>query len=254
MIQLFNTIIIFAVLSNTSVFAQKKLINADKFGNLYFVENNQLVKRDTLLNKLCSFSDGNINSDITIDANNPLTPIIYKPTTRKIIWLDKYCTEISSLSFDNTQLDIAVAFCSSAEQGFWIITSDYFSIIKAENNGSVITKSILPEFFNSLTYSQIAPIMTEANKNIYIYHPDFGLGIFDLYGTFKNVINELDGTDFITGRSTLGIIKDSEIVVIDINTLERNTIQKDSTAKKYFYIKDSLYYIDSKHMIHKIAQ
>jgi len=160
----------------------------DGFGNLYIVQNSELIKINTSNNKelvYSNFSSGKISS---IDPSDPFRILVYYKDFNRILFLDKNLTEImSSISLDDKGIYNALSVCQSVNGGFWVLDQNSAQLLYLDKSLNIVKKSaVIQEIFDQNTDTKQA-FMLEKNDYIYMGFESAGVMQFDSYGTYIKV-------------------------------------------------------------------
>ena len=166
---------------------QKSHIEIDGFGNMYVVNNNEIIKYNAtgLLQK--KFSTKRYGKIDFVDAMNPLKILVYYKDFQQIMFLDDQLTETSSMiSIETLGYEQTSVVCSSTNNSFWLydkqnnellrFNSELKALVKTGNLKRILDIDIKPNF------------MQEHNNYIYLNCPSEGILVFDIYGTFYKTI------------------------------------------------------------------
>ena len=190
----------------------KSHVEIDDFGNVYLINDNEIVKYNPLGILQKKFSTKRYGKIDFVDAMNPLKILVYYKDFQQIMFLDDQLTETSSMiSIETLGYEQTSVVCSSSNNSFWLFdkqnnellrfNSDLKSLVKTGNLKRILDIDIKPNF------------MQEHNNYIYLNCPNEGILVFDIYGTFYKTI-------------PLKNLKEFNIVNGDVFYFENNTLKQ----------------------------
>lgn len=166
---------------------QKSNVEIDGFGNMYIINNNEIIKYNTVGVLQKKFSTKRYGKIDFVDAMNPLKILVYYKDFQQILFLDNQMTESSNMiSIEKLGYEQTSLVCSSSNNSFWLydkqnnelsrFDAELKSLVKTGNLKRILDIDIKPNF------------MQEHNNYIYLNCPNEGILVFDIYGTFYKTI------------------------------------------------------------------
>ena len=166
----------------------------DKLGNFYFYKDQEIIKLspegDTLFQN-SNKTSGNIHF---IDAQNPLSVLVFYKNQSLVSVLDNTLSEKSApvdLShFDLYQVELVSS--SMDNDHIWIYNQENTTLLKL--NRTLGTTQEIGNLHNLLEIDIEPNYMVETNDNLYLNNPETGILVFDKFGTYYKTIpvKELD--------------------------------------------------------------
>jgi hypothetical protein len=166
---------------------KKSHVEVDAFGNIYVINNDEIIKYnvDGILQK--KFSTKRYGKIDVVDAMNPLKVLVYYKDFQQILFLDNQLTASSNMiSLESLGHEQSSLVCSSSNNSFWIydkqnnelcrFDSELKSLVKTGNLKRILDVDIKPNY------------MQEHNNYVYLNCPNEGILVFDIYGTFYKTI------------------------------------------------------------------
>ncbi len=171
--------------------------STDGFGNLYIVQNSELIKINTNDNKklvYSNFSSGKISS---IDPTDPFRILVYYKDFNKILFLDKNLTEIMSpITLDDKGIYNVISVCQSVNGGFWVLDQNSAQLLYLDRSLNIVKKSaVIEEIYDQNTDTKQA-FMLEKNDYIYVGFENTGVMQFDSYGVYIKTFPLFNFTNF----------------------------------------------------------
>jgi len=160
-------------------------ISQDKLGNIYKITDMKIVKYSSELDTIQSnsiFSSGTISS---LDTRNPMQLMLFYKQQQEIQLLDNTLSQTNKINLQFFEW-IDLACLSNRDNAFWLYSMTTQSLIKTDKNGKVTSR------FNNigqLVQRDILPTqLTEYNNQVYLFDPNQGLFVFDLFGNYTKRI------------------------------------------------------------------
>lgn len=224
-------------------------IEIDAFGNIYEMNQNEVIKYNSLGVLQKKFSTKRYGTIDVLDVTNPLKILAYYKDFQQIIFLDNQLTATSNMiSLESMGYEQTNVICSSSNNSFWIFdkqnnellrfNADLKPLVKTGNLKRILDININPTFIQ------------EHNNYVYLNCPNEGILVFDIYGTYyKTVpIKQLKEFRIING----------DIFYYQNNTLKQyqpstfNTIEKpfpDTLIKTVYWQNNKFYKLYSDSLI-----
>ena len=169
------------------------VISQDKLGNIYQISEMKIVKYSDKLDTLRTnsiFSSGTITS---LDTRNPMQLMLFYKQQQEIILLDNTLSETNKIKLNFFEW-IDLACMSNRDNAFWLYSITTQSLIKTDKNGKVTNR------FNNigqLVKRDINPTqLLEYNNQVYLFDPNQGLFVFDLFGNYVKRI-QLENAEIV---------------------------------------------------------
>lgn len=223
-------------------------ISVDNLGNIFVVNDSELIKFDSKGKKCASFSNSMLGSISLIDVTNPLRILLFYNDFNQILFLDRELAEIGNeidlYEYSDNETKVV---CSSINGGFWIYNSDENQVIYISESGKKTNKSILlNSFYNGITPSKIL----EYNNNLYLLYPEFGVLNLDRNGQFRKKISISGIIDFQFSQNLLIYTKESGLFSFQfLKKEDRLIFQSENLAQEKYIIKNNKLYISNKKSI-----
>jgi hypothetical protein len=171
--------------------------STDGFGNLYIVQNSELIKINISDGKklvYSNFSSGKISS---IDPADPFRILVYYKDFNKIVFLDKNLTEIiSPITLDDKGIYNAISVCQSVNGGFWVLDQNSAQLLYLDKSLNIVKKSaVIEEIYDQNTDTKQA-FMLEKNDYIYVGFENAGVMQFDSYGVYIKTFPTINFANF----------------------------------------------------------
>lgn len=100
---------------------KKNHVEVDAFGNIYLINDNEIVKYNSLGVLQKKFSTKRYGKIDFVDAMNPLKILVYYKDFQQILFLDNQLTASSNMiSLESLGHEQSSLVCSSSNNSFWI--------------------------------------------------------------------------------------------------------------------------------------
>ena len=171
--------------------------STDGFGNLYIVQNSELIKININDNTKAVFSNISSGAITSIDPSDPFRILVYYKDFNKVLFLDKNLTEITSpISLDDKGIFNTVSVCQSVNGGFWVLDQNTAQLIYINKSLNIVKKSaVIQEIYDQNTDTKQA-FMLEKNDYIYVGFENAGVMQFDSYGVYIKTFPLINSANF----------------------------------------------------------
>ncbi|MFT3846613.1 MAG: hypothetical protein QM725_16255 [Lacibacter sp.] len=225
---LFITQVLFA---QDSVYQQAKTIEGDyidftvdNLGNYYLLtKNNQLKKLNSNGDSLAVFNDVRRYGKLySIDAANPLKILLYYKSFSTVVVLDRFLNNVNSIDLRKQNIFQAKAIAQSYDNNVWVYDEQNNKLKKIGEDGAVLNETVdLRSIFDEVP----SPVkIIDQEGFVYLYDPEKGVYVFDIFGTFKTKISYLGLTDLtVVGKTLIGI-EQQEIIAYTSGTLSEKRL------------------------------
>ncbi len=249
----FRIVLLFAIFYygiNNSIVAQPKVefncvsnfIEVDNFGNIYAVNQTELIKY-SLTGKLLHRYSNQINGVITsVDVTNPLRIVLFCRESNTITFLNQQLAPIAEPIdiYDITGVEAENAGAST-EGGFWMYS--------AENQSAMLFNKQLKKIQESQNLSNWVKAdsikyIKEQNQKLYLVLPQ-KVVVLDLFGSYLSTIHFNDAKNIRVGVNKISYQKNGVLFVYDM-LLKAETeidIRFAKGATYSFYYNNSVYVV-----------
>ncbi len=218
----------------------------DVLGNLYLVNETELIKYNSELEKQATFSNLSYGEITSIDASDAMNLLVFYEDFAKVLFLDntlslkKSAIDLSDLGFPNASLA-----CLSYNNAFWIFDPVNQELIRinqfleiGERTGNL----------NQIINIEIEPNqLFESGDHVYLKDSKKGIFVFDRYGGFLKRMPFLNVDDLqIEGENTLKYLRNDTTFSYNMKSLQSDTtIYEFHSIKKVipFSNQEGYYYI-----------
>lgn len=174
------------------VMEQPGIAAADYIGN-YYVQNNSDLwmfnRFDTLYRKFSIISLAELTQ---IDASNALKIQLYYRELGKVLYIDNNISDFTNaVSLNEMGLAQATQLCASFDNGFWAYLPSTMSLYRYDQQmNRVVDIESVSRF---MKIADLEPVfMKEYSNSVYLYFPDYGLVVFDIFGAYVQTISTGD--------------------------------------------------------------
>jgi hypothetical protein len=221
--------------------AKAEIVLSNTLGNIYSVNENNLILYNNEGQKLFSYSNSFLGNISFVDVSDPMRILLYFKDFNKVVFLSNKLTEIGSpIELDNAGYSQVSACCTSNSGGFWIFDSQKFQLIRLNNNLVADREgTIIQSIYNKS--ENIAVKLIEESDQIYMSIPQIGILIFDKFGVYKKTIPLIGIKYFqIIGDKIIYLSENKLCSYSLTNNAEIQTIQLDLKIKSVSVYKNLL--------------
>lgn len=209
-----------------AVFTQVKSIEGDyidftidNLGNYYLLsKNNQLKKVNANGDSMGVFNDVRRYGKLySIDATNPLKVLLYYKNFATVVVLDRFLNMINTVDLRKQNIFQVKAIAQSYDNNIWLYDEQSSKLKKIADDGRTISETV--EFRMFMDDVPSPTHIFDQDGFVYLYDPEKGIYVFDIYGSFKNKISYTGLTDLgIFGKTIVGI-DDQQLIAYTTGTL-----------------------------------
>ena len=196
-----------------------KFITSDYLGNVYAIDDNEIVKYSPAGIQISSFSDKSAGTITSVDASNPLRVQVYYQDFGQISYLDDVLSLIGSqISLIDLGLDQATLSCSSWDDGIWLYDPQDFELKRL---GSNLRLSHQSGNINQLVGIELNPnFIIEKNNFVYLNDPLIGILVFDQFGTYYKTLPVRGIDKFQVGGEQVFYLSDAKLMSYNMKSFE----------------------------------
>jgi hypothetical protein len=193
---------------------QGDFIRSDELGNIFLVDDNQLIKYSPMGEKLHTYTNL-YSGDITfIDIQDPFKVFIYYQAFGQVEFLDHSLSLTSStIDLNSLGLSLATLACASYQGAFWVYDPMNFELIRITQGLQISERSGNLQQVTGFTPEP--NYMLERDNYLYLNDPATGILIFDKYGSYFKTIPVKDLTSFQVFDNKLIYIEKDTISIYD---------------------------------------
>lgn len=214
-----NLFIAVAVMAQQSAFTAAKSVTGeyvdftvDNLGNYFLLsKNNQLKKLNANGDSVAVFNDvrryGKLHS---IDAANPLKVLLYYKNFTTILVLDRFLNMVNSIDLRKQNIFQVKAIAQSYDNNIWVYDEQESKLKKIGEDGKVLTETV--DFRIIFDEAPTPTQIFDQDGFVYLYDPEKGIYVFDIYGSFKTKLSYTGLKDVtVVGKTIIGIEQQSLI-------------------------------------------
>lgn len=193
---------------------QGDFIRSDELGNIFLVQDNQLIKFDPSGNILHTFSNLYSGNITFIDTQDPFKILVFYEAFGQIEFLD-HSLSLASSSINLNMLDLSLAtmVCSSYQGAFWVYNPSNFELVRVNQGLEISERS--GNLQQVIGYTPEPNYMLERDNYLYLNDPATGILIFDKYGSYYKTIPVKDLKSFQVFNRKLIYISGDDINIYD---------------------------------------
>jgi len=171
-------LILFIAMGNAN--GQCSFVQADKFDNVWVVNNHKVICFDKQFKKIGSYSNILLGNPTYIDVLDPFRILVFYQGSQSVVILNNAVAEISEpIKLQDKGISDANLVCRSNKGGFWIFNRNRWEIIYFDSGFNPTSEKIIPD----ITFSDTRPTFIQENKGIlYLAFQNKGICRFDSFG------------------------------------------------------------------------
>jgi hypothetical protein len=190
----------------------------DNLENLYFYNNNSILKTSKQLSKIVTFDNKSFGNISYIDVSDPFRILVFYKDINRLVFLDNYFAELRDpIVLDDLSLYNVDVVCSSSQGGFWVYDSQ-------NSQAVLINKDLVKVQEGTNLYSLVgqskAKKIKETNNYLFIQFENNQIIVLDKFGNFYKKINIPDIIFFDALNDDIYVVLSTHIDVIKINSEE----------------------------------
>jgi len=197
-------------------------IRSDELGNVFLVNDNQLVKYNStgaVMHTYSNLYSGNISF---VDTHDPFKILVYYRAFGQVEFLDQSLSLASStISLTMLNLSLATLVCSSYQGAFWVYDPINFELVRVSQALEINERSGNLQQVTGFTPDP--NYMLERDNYLYLNDPVNGIMIFDKYGSYYKTIPVKGLTSFQVFNRKLIYIEGDDISIYDTRLNEVST-------------------------------
>ena len=208
-----------------AVMTKGDFIRSDELGNVFLVDDNQLIKYSSEGKKLHSYTNL-YSGDITfVDTHDPFKILLYYRSFGQVEFLDHTLSLASStIDLNSLGLSLATLVCASYQGAFWVYDPMNFELVRisaglevSERTGNLVQVTGLNPEPNYLL---------ERDNFLYLNDPEIGIMMFDKYGTFYKTVPVKGLNSFQVFNNRIIYTEEEKIFIYDVklNELSSTTL------------------------------
>ena len=197
--------------------------NVDNLGNYYLLsKNNQLKKLSSKGDSVGVFNDVRRYGKLySMDVTNPLKCLLYYRNFSTVVVLDRFLNTVNTIDLRKQNIFQVKAIAQSYDNKIWLYDEQNNKLKKIGDDGVVLMETPdLRTIFNEVP----SPVsLTDQDGYVYLYDPEKGLYVFDIYGSFKTKVSYTGLTDVTVIGKTFAGRRNGSLLTYTIGTLTERT-------------------------------
>ncbi|NVO10075.1 MAG: hypothetical protein HXX16_08960 [Bacteroidales bacterium] len=167
-------------ITKSNAIGQCSFIQADKFDNVWVVNNHEVICFDKQFKKIGSYSNILLGNPTYIDALDPFRVVVFYQGSQSVVILNNSVAQISEpIKLQDKGISDANLVCRSNKGGFWIFNRNRWEILYFDSGFNPTGEKIIPD----ITFSDTRPTFIQENEGIlYLAFQNKGICRFDSFG------------------------------------------------------------------------
>lgn len=199
-------------------------ITTDNLGNLYIIKNDVLEKYNSKGDLLKTYSNKSLGKIEQVDASNAMKIVVFYKNFRQVLLLDNMLAPVSeTIRLDNYNLEQSTLICISHTNGIWFFDNTKQSLVRMDN---LMQKTVETLNLNNMIGEELAPnYMLEANNLLYLNNPNFGIYVFDVFGSYFKTIPIKNLNSFQVTDGNIVYYKDNQLYTYNSKLIEESSFE-----------------------------
>ncbi len=207
---------------------QVKFFDIDILGQVIVISNSDEVRiTNPIQRRMVPYQNDILGNLTHVDVANPQRICLFYHDNQTIVLLDDALSEIKLIDLgDWSYYDIS-AVAVSNDNGFWLYNEIEQNIIKVNDEGVEVTRSL---DFRDINMADVKVIqMKERNNELYLLTENYGLMIFDNFGQYVKSIPYLKGVrDIQFLKNRMIYVRDGAGAAYDRKAIEEYSLKLDT--------------------------
>lgn len=198
-------------------------MDTDPLGYVYLVRGETITRYTPDGKKINQYSNKRLGAIRQFDCSNPMKILLFYPEFNQVVFLDNQLSENGSpIGLENFELDQAVLACSSHDNGIWVYDQRNFEMVRLDQSMQVTHKTgNIPQ---QIGKSANPSFIRQSNNWVYLYDPDQGLMVFDIFGTYNKTIPLMNVKDIQFSSDAVTYNEQGMYYRLDPFTLQRTEL------------------------------
>lgn len=206
-----------------SIDTKAEAFTSDNIGNYYLYNQNEILMYDSVGNLKNRFSDKTLGKITFVDARNPLRIVVFNKDIPAIIFLDNMLAPLGEpVWLQKMQMEQTSVVCASYNSGLWLYDQLQFQLNRVDqffkithqtgNLAQIIGTRLNPEW------------MIEEGNWLYVYNPQTGILVFDIYGTYLKTIPKKNLVNMQVFENNLMLFDGEKFLQYNTKTLQEQVL------------------------------
>ncbi|HUX84958.1 MAG TPA: hypothetical protein VMV20_06965 [Chitinophagaceae bacterium] len=195
----------------------------DNLGNIYFItKDSGLIKYDIRTDTTITYSDYRYGALGSVDAANPLQPLLFYPDFGTILVMDRFLSVQNTIDLRVLNIFKADAAAASNDNRIWVFDEQQAKLKKIDLNGNSVLETV-----DLRTVLGLVPqpnLILDQGGMVYCCDSSRGIFVFDYYGTYRNELHFTGISSLQWFNSQLIFYHDGKLTRYDLRTLEQKEL------------------------------
>lgn len=199
-------------------------MNVDNLGNYYLLSRtNRLKKVNNRGDSMGVFNEvRRFGKLYNMDVTNPLKCLLYYRNFSTIVVLDRFLNTVNTIDLRKQNIFQVKAIAQSYDNKIWLYDEQNNKLKRINDDGSILMETI---DFRQIFDQVPSPVkIVDQEGFVYLYDPEKGVYVFDIYGSFKTRVSYTGLTDFHVFGKTIAGIRNNQLLLYTMGTLKERTV------------------------------
>ncbi len=197
----------------------------DNLNNYYLLsKNNQLKKLNAKGDSMGVFNDVRRYGKLyAMDVTNPLKCLLYYKNFSTIVVLDRFLNIINTIDLRRQNIFQVKAVAQSYDNNIWLYDEQNNKLKKIAEDGKVLSETV---DFRIIFDEVPSPThIFDQDGFVYLYDPEKGMYVFDIYGSFKTKISYLNLKNVVVFGKTVAGTRENILLAYTQGSLTEKQMQ-----------------------------
>ncbi len=196
----------------------------DNLGNYYLLsKENRLKKINSRGDSVGAFNEVRRYGKLySMDVTNPLKTLLYYRNYSTILVLDRFMNIVNTIDLRKQQIFQVRAIAQSYDNNIWVFDEQNNKLKKIAEDGTLLTETIdLRTIFDEVPSPEK---IIDQEGYVYLYDPQKGVYVFDIYGSFKSKISYINLSDVTVIGKTFAGVEQGRLLLYTFGTLQERSV------------------------------
>lgn len=186
----------------------------DDLGNVYWLYDTHIERIGASGEIVFRTSDLNYGNIRQLDVTNPLKPFIYYQETGQLVVFDNTLSQMGNpINLFEKGWEQVEMISGSRGDAYWAWDSRNSELIRLDNRFKKISSTgNLAVLLNKRIFPEQ---IIERGSYLYMRDKEYGVFVFDIYGTYKTLLNIQADGDIQVFNDEIIYVRNQELIVID---------------------------------------
>lgn len=215
--------------------------HVDMIGNVYTIKGDVINKFNSYGDTLFTQSIKFFGEITALDVGQSFKPVLFFRDQQALVYLDNTLSKNSEIALEEKNLYLVELVALSYSQNTtWMFDQSNSALIKMDVNLNEVAR--IDNLAQQLNQEIHPTFLQEFNDKLYMNNPEEGILVFDLFGTFLNILPIKNATYMDVDNNNVYYVKDNQLNVYNQKTFEETKIEVPVDSLKGFGVSKNKFY------------